>query len=353
MNKILEHFGLTKPLQPMFEKLKDRTLTLDADGLMYEASANSAHLETAIRRGRKAVLEKQYLTGCSFVRAHLTARGSTKAGRKLLNGAGGRYQEQRSAGVKPPLLEPLREAMLRPGVFGEDDGVSMFLHRDIEADDAMMMDSYSIPNVLVYSPDKDLRIAPADWFDPKTGRIDHIKDRYGWVRYDPGEGKLVGHGTAFFWGQMLMGDSADHVKGLLHKPRRGPYGPLRNAAPDCPVCKGTGYLPPHTRGGPKCECLRPMLNDDVGAVLAGEILTDLPDENAAANAVIELYRTIGQNPLPEAGMLWLLRSKEDTAEGYIWSLGLSKQNREFILDCFNTEYRTVPDDEDEEMYPAD
>ena len=90
------------------------------------------------------------------------------------------------------------------------------------------------------------------------------------------------------------------------------------------------------------------INDDMGPVKAFEVLGGLRSEDNAANAVLDLYRAIDQNPLPEAGMLWLLRTPEDTAEGYIWSLGLSKDNREFVLDCYNREYRKpkeVPDDD--------
>lgn len=350
MNDLLKRFGLTsEALAPTFENLNPTVLSLDADGICYEASANAAHLETAVRRAKMRILEKQYLCKCQEVHAHLTARGSTKAGRKLLIGAKGRYQDNRQGTIKPPLLEATREALARPGVFDDSDGVLVFLHRDKEADDAIMQDSYDDPkNTIVYSPDKDLRICPAPWFDPETGRIDRLRqgDRYGWAEFDPAKGKVVGHGTKFFWAQMLMGDEADNVRGLLHIGRWGPHGPARDAKPNCPRCAGTGYLG-QKRGTGKCDCTRPWILDSVGPACTAEILSCCPTEDVAANTVLDLYRTIDQNPLPEACMLWLLRSPEDNAEGYIWGLGLSEQNREFVLDCYNREYRVEVEGDDD------
>lgn len=342
MNPLLTKLGVPGTPAPTFDNLESRTLILDADGLLYEACYRAAKLETAIRRAKLRILEVQFLTKCQFVRAHLTAKGSFKARRHLLLGARGKYQDNRAGTVKPPLLEPLREALAKPGVFDEDDGIEVILHRQLEADDGMMHDAYTIPDAIVYSPDKDLRIVPCAWYDTTTGRIDRIGNRLGWVWYDPSEEKLVGHGTAFFWAQMLMGDDADHVRGLRYIERLGPHRPLKHANKECLHCNGTGYLPPHTRGSPKCDCLREVIREPVGHVGAWQVLAPHGTEDDAANAVLSLYRAIGQNPLPEAGMLWLLRAPEDTAEGYIWSLNLSKENREFVQKCYNTKYKEEP-----------
>jgi hypothetical protein len=82
-----------------------------------------------------------------------------------------------------------------------------------------------------------------------------------------------------------------------------------------------------------------LLHESKSPAKAGEVITLARTEDDAANAVLDLYRSIGQNPLPEACMLWLLRTPEDTAEGYIWSLNLSAENRLFIQECFNQTYR--------------
>lgn len=277
-------------------------LTLDADGLLYSAAHKAAKLETAIRRAKTRIFELQFLTKCELVRAHLTARGCFKAGRHLLQGIKP-YQGNRKGQVKPPLLEPLREALAAPGMFQEHEGIEVYLHRDIEADDAMMMDAYTIPGVICYSPDKDLQIVPCGLYDLETGRVDVILDRYGWIRFDKAKDKIIGHGTAFFWAQMLMGDQADHVQGLL------------------------------TYQNKRC-----------GVSAAWRVLAPIRGENNAANAVLDGYRAIDQNPLPEACALWLLRAYHDTAEGYIWALDLSPENRAFVQDCYNRKYRAEPEE---------
>lgn len=280
-----------------FALSKSGTLSLDADGLLYVCSHKVAKLETAVRRAKTRLFELQFLTKCPLVRAHLTARGCFKAGRHLLEPVRP-YQSGRSGRPKPPMLEPLREALASPGVFQDHEGIEVYLHRDIEADDAIMQDAYNIPDCIVYSPDKDLRIVPCGLYDLETGRVDTIRDRYGWLSWDEAKGKIIGHGTAFFWAQMLMGDSADSVVGL-QRYQNAPCGPVK----------------------------------------AFGVLAQLKTEDDAANAVLDGYRAIGQNPLPEACCLWLLRAPHDTAEGYIWSLKLSAENRQFIQDCYNRRYR--------------
>jgi len=312
----------TNTLPEQFKPLTGGVLTLDADSMLYAACNSVARLSTAISRAKTRIFELQFLTGCKHVRAHLTARGNYKAGRHLLIGAQA-YQDNRKGIAKPPLLEPLREHLAKPEVFQEHEGVQVFLHHDIEADDALMIDAYSIPGVIGYSPDKDLRILPCGWFDTDTGRVDFLKDRYGWIALDRklATPKAIGHGTRFFWCQMLMGDVVDNVKGLLYYERY--KKPKRKR--DLPI----------------------LIHDDAGPKYAVDLLGQCDTENDAANAVLDLYRKIDQNPLPEACMLWLLRTLEDTAEGYIWSLNLSDNNRAFIRDCYNRVYRKDAAEENE------
>lgn len=325
----------TDALPAQFEKATSGTLSLDADGLLYVATNKVAKMSTAIRNAKTRIMELAFLTKCGLVRAHLTSRGSTKAGRYNLLGVKP-YQGNRTGKEKPPLLEPLREWLAAEGAFLPHEGVEVYLHRDMEADDAMMMDAYTIPDVVVYSPDKDLRIVPCSWYDLETGRTDKISNRYGWLGWDETKGKVTGHGTAFFWAQMLMGDAADNVKGLRCVPTQSTtYRAKRFANPDCHACGGTG----RTGIPEKCECLREWYNKDIGPSEAFSLLGVAKTEDGAANIVLDAYRAIDQNPLPEAGMLWLLRAPHDTAEGYIWSLGLSEQNRAFVQDCYNREYR--------------
>lgn len=269
-------------------------LILDGDGLCYEASASAKSLPLALDKLRQKVLELMFLVGAQECRMHLTAKGSRKNMRDCLLGALP-YQGNRQGKPKPPLLEILRIAAAQPGGFPEGTGVTVILHRFLEADDGMMQDAYTQPKALVVSADKDLRIVPCPWYDMQTGNVDTIQDRYGWAEFDPDKGKIVGHGTKFFWAQMLHGDQADNVKGLF------------------------------SALGKRC-----------GAVEAAEILRGCTSEDIAANTVLDLYRLIQQNPWPEAYALWLLRSDDDHVAKYITSLRISKANQEFLREQYNT-----------------
>lgn len=280
-------------------------LLLDGDSFCYEASAGARSLPVALGKFKQKVLETMYLLRCNECRVHLTAKGSTKVHRGKLLGELP-YQGNRNGKVKPPLLEPLRIAAAQDGVFPSDTGVSVTLHHFLEADDALIIDAYRLPKTLMYSPDKDLRLTPGPWYDVNTGRIDEIGDRYGWAEYDADKGKIVGHGTKFFWAQMLHGDQADNVKGLL------------------------------SVHGSKC-----------GQVAAGSILKYCVTEEDAANVVIGLYRVIDQNPLPEAYAMWLLRTDDDEFIKYLFSLRLTAANMQFIQDCWYNRTWRLPHEREE------
>jgi len=303
MSKLDRVKRLAESTPDQYERPLNGTLVLDGDGLVYEACATAAKLETAVRRFKTKVFELMYLTKCGTARVHLTSKDCWKNGRAFVHSSKP-YQANRKGKAKPPLLEATREAVAQDGVFLEHEGVTIILNRLVEADDAMMQDAYSVPDAVVYSPDKDLRIVPCPWYDPKTGQLDKIKDRYGYIDYYLGNTtpKVIGHGTAFFWAQMLMGDTADNVQGI-----RRWYGKL------------------------------------CGPAKAYDVLHECKTESEAANTVLDAYRFGEQNPLPEAHCLWLLRTSTDTAEGYIWSLDLSTENREFIQHCFNLEWKFTPE----------
>lgn len=286
-----------------------RTLLLDADGLAYKATADAKKMDTAIRRFTTLIYEYMYLTKAEFCRAHLTPKGCLKNNRHLLIGAKP-YQANRNNKSKPPLLEPLRT--IAPTLFGPHENVIVINNFNIEADDAIMIDAYSIENCIVVSEDKDLNIVPCPKYCIKTGRTLVLTpgDRFGWVgtrTTESGKLKVDGRGTKFFWLQMLMGDTADNVKGIL---------------------KFDGKL--------------------CGEVAALAALNSITCENHAANLVLNAYRVIDQNPIPEAEMLWLQRAPNDSAIGYIWGLNLTERNRQFLLECYNRPYIMSPEEYNEE-----
>lgn len=274
-------------LQDQFTAPKGRTLILDADSMAYAATATAKTLPTAGRRFVQNVLELMFLTECQFVRAHLTANTCAKVNRKLYPTVQP-YQGNRKFKSKPPLLEPLRQALrsMSPAVSGLiPEGWSITVHDWLEADDAVVQDSFVLGvDGLVYSEDKDLALAPGPVYLRKKGIVDTLTDRLGWIdTYTTRAGaiKAFGHGTKFFWLQMLMGDQADNVKGLTK-----------------------------FEGKP------------IGFMRAFQFVQQYSDESALARAVLQAYSDNAQHPLPEAECLWLRRFDGDSAFNYLSSLDL-------------------------------
>lgn len=269
-----------------------RTLILDADGPAYVAAATVKTLPTAIRKFQQIVLTKMFMTNSEHAEIHLTSHTSTKAGRYNIIGVKP-YQGQRDNKAKPPLLEPLRQAMVHESNWLQNWEV--FYHQKWEADDAMIMSAYRLKDDgIIDSADKDLRLTPYNYWENKNNTLVRPQG-FGSLYYDftpSGSKKLLGYGRKFFWAQMLMGDSADNVQGIL------------------------------TLDGKKC-----------GLVGAMEYLDKYDDESAGANAVIDAYRAINQNPLPEGWFLWLLRNPKDTFWIYLNELDLSAPNQTFLMDC--------------------
>lgn len=308
---ILSKFGvIDTDLEPQFDGcVTGRTVLIDGDGICYEVTADAKKMDTAIRRFTTRIYEYMYLTQSEFARVHLTPKGCFKNGRHLLLGAKP-YQANRRGKPKPPLLEPLRS--IAPSIFLPHEPVQVFAHYDVEADDALHRDSYSVENAILISPDKDLNVVPCPKYDLSTGSTTVLipGDRFGWVctrKTESGKIKSDGRGTKFFWLQMLMGDTADNVKGIL---------------------KFDGKL--------------------CGEVAALAALNAITCEHHAANLVLNAYRVIDQNPIPEAEMLWLQRAPNDSAIGYIWGLNLTERNRQFLLECYNRPYIMLPEEYNEE-----
>ena len=303
MSTMLAKFGIRSEdiqSEPMGFESTGRVLLLDGDSYCYELAAKYKQLETMLRHYETRVREVMFLTKSDAARVHLTPKGCHKNGRHLLNTVKP-YQGNRQGKPKPPLLEQLRGSLEH--YFSVIPDIMVFNHYDIEADDALMIDTYAIPNTCLVSADKDLQIACT----PSYCMTDYIEtrlpqgNRFGQI-YETmttgGKFKVKGKGTSFFWWQMLAGDKADNVQGIQK------------------------YL------GKLCG--------DVGAYNA---LASIRCEHEAANLVLSGYMDIDQNPLPEAAALWLLRAPNDTAEGYIASLNLNNDVRSFINDCYQREWK--------------
>ncbi len=275
-------------LPDMFERsVQGRTLILDADFPCYQASSTVKRLATALTRFQTLVETERFIVGAESVEVHLTPRGCSKCLRYWYPTVKP-YQGQRT-GPKPALLQPLREAVQ---TYDWPDNWSVYGWKDREADDGMIMHGVRHGDKgIILSGDKDLCLTAGPYWEIEEGRLDIIDNRYGWIRPKQmtSSTKVIGHGTKFFWAQMLMGDSADNVQGIIRYNRA--------------LC---------------------------GPVAAYNALKDVHDESEAANLVLRAYAAIQQDPLAEAQCLWLRRSDEDCAYRYLCELNLDPDLRAWI-----------------------
>lgn len=280
-----------------------RILILDGDGPCYRVAATVKRLDTAIRRFQQDMLTQMFLTKAQHVRVHLTAHDSLKAGRFNVKGIKP-YQGQRKGKDKPSLLEPLREAITyRENWLPE---FSVTLHRELEADDGMMIEAYAYgENSVMWSDDKDLRMTPYPYWERERGVL-MPSEPFGYLmmKYtESGTPKCIGQGPLFFWAQMLMGDPADHIQGILRL------------------------------NGAKCGA--------VGAYNALHEFEAGKDINAVANFVLDAYRKIDQNVIAEGWLLWMHRRHGDSFLHYLSELVLTDENRRFVHDCYGRDWYSV------------
>lgn len=304
MSLVIKGLDLSKvkaKQQDMSRLKAGRTLILDGDGPAYRAAATSARLDTAVRKFQSAVLTELMMTGCSTASVHLTHRTSHKNGRMHVL-ATKPYQGQRKGKSKPPLLELLRDTMMNRENWLPEFDVTM--HYEIEADDAMIIQAHQLGmDGVIWSDDKDLRCTPWLYYERDEGRV-CSPEPHGFVteKFTPaGERKCLGQGPIFFWAQMLMGDSADHIAGI------------------------------RTLNGSSC-----------GIAGAYNTLKSIKHRDEAANIVVDGYRAIDQNIIAEGFLLHLLQHPRDHVYDYILSHDLSEPNRMFVQDCMSRHWFEAP-----------
>lgn len=253
-------------------------LLLDGDFLIYQAAATVKTLPTAIRRFYTLVMTEMFLTGCKTCRVFITPTGSAKCNRYLYPSVLP-YQGQRKNRAELPLKQPLKQHLIRNQVEYADKCIEIICDDWNEADDLLIQHSYELKERgLLSSGDKDLRLTPYPWWDAEMGRIEPTLDpEFGYLYWDPDANMpCKGRGRKFFWAQMLMGDQADNVRGIL-KYQGKPCGPA------------TAY----------------------------RLLHEVQTEEEAANLVVSAYAEINQDVLAEAQMLWLRRTQDDCAYKYL------------------------------------
>lgn len=279
---------------------KGRVLILDADSLAYKVSATVKKLPTAINRFKLGVEEMRFLTNSETVLAHLTHDDCLKAGRGKILGVKP-YQGNRKGNEKPELLHLTREAVSSSENILPEHQVK--LHMELEADDVCMIDSYRLKERgVLTSPDKDLRQTPYKFYDDYLGKIIQA-DGIGHLWEHVTEGGSVsvhGIGRIFFWAQMMMGDTADNVGGLQYF-KGSRIGAVRTL-----------------------EHLEQFNYDD--------------EEDRLANFVIDAYREIDQNPIPEGYMLHMMRDWGDSFWHVCKEIEWSDENIKFLLDCVKRDW---------------
>jgi len=168
--------------------------------------------------------------------------------------------------------------------------------------------------------DKDLDMSPGLHMHPETFEEYEVPDGYGhlWICEKTSAKKCKGHGTAFLWAQMLMGDGADDIPGLpgvsaAYLNKRFPTKAVLNAK--TAKAKQTALL---KRKAGSC-----------GAVRAYEILERATTDREAYELVREAYEsyygkqpfqyvcwrgtehtfTAGHMMLEQARLLWMRRTQ--------------------------------------------
>lgn len=280
---------------------KGRVLILDGDSDAYAISAKVKTLPTAIRNFQLAVLEHMFMARAETAEVHLTSTYALKSGRSSIR-ASKPYQGNREGKSRPPLLEPLREAMAQEENWLPEFSVE--LHYELEADDACMISSHYLRDRgVMSSADKDLRSTPWRYYERRTGQVLEPAG-WGslWEHVTPGGSySIEGHGEIFFWAQMLMGDSADNIQGI------------------------------EKYKGKAC-----------GPVMTWELIGDLPEElntpEYVINLVLDGYREADQNPLPEGWLLHMLRSRDDNFYEYLKEKPISAENWDFLTECLDRDW---------------
>lgn len=295
---------------------ESNVLLYDGDGACYTHSAGVKNIGTCYRRLEKDILTMMYLTNCDSSRVHLTPKGCYKNGRHLLLGVKG-YQLNRGSNRKPELLDELRAGAAI--YFQDHPTIQIIPNYELEADDGLIIDAYSMKNSVLISPDKDLNLNPFKDYVVEEGVFRKLPDgdTFGWLDRKQwltpsgkASSKMIGKGIKFFLGQCLMGDTADNVKGILKL--------------DGGLC---------------------------GEAAAVRALKDITCPHEAVNRVLSGYRVIDQNIAPEAEAMWLLRYKGDCSYKLFNEYELTTENKQFIDDCYlNRKWKLTEEEYAEAAY---
>ena len=191
------------------EKVPGRFLLVDGDYLAYYCAGGD---HTTVGDARMRLMQRlddmKTMAGAEHIALHLTATGSHKGWRYVI--AQQRpYQAQREGSARPKnwaalrdFLESYKGLAFRQKIWGSR-----------EADDGIALHANMLPYGLavIAMKDKDSQmITGALHLDWDTYELTEVPA--GTYETENSTGRLFGH--KWFWLQMLMGDSADHIPGV-------------------------------------------------------------------------------------------------------------------------------------------
>lgn len=309
------------------ETVPGRVLHIDGDFLAYQVSADdSKSLSSMMHNHDVAVEALRLLAGAETVVSHLTASHGDKGGR-YESAIIKEYQGNRKGKIKPKHLYTIKSWM-----HSKRGAIS---HEDQEADDGLCQSNWKAiqegnPDLSVLvSKDKDLQMCSGWHLDWDDGTLEYV-DGFGYVKLDRSKSspKVIGKGTAFFWAQLLMGDTADNISGLP----KLPGSVLNKIKPTKATLAAQAVLDdPKATEKRKASALKTLKNrksGPCGAVNAFKVMTYLKNDKVAYKAIQELYKAYGETEgfkhwktgkevhwkkafLSEANALWMRRNNNN------------------------------------------
>ena len=193
----------------------DRILLVDGDGLAYYCAGND---DTDIGTARFNLVAKVQaaanLVGAERTVVLLTLSGSNKGHRYAIARVKA-YQGQRANSKRPKNWQGLRDYMEGKEFPFEVDSTII-----AEADDLFGWYSDTYSDVVILTQDKDMRMVPGLHLDWVTNRQHQVVAGEDSVFNDKQ------YGIKWFWLQMLHGDTADNIPGLVRVVVNGKAKPV-------------------------------------------------------------------------------------------------------------------------------
>lgn len=272
LQEVAEAVAATAPIDRTVARVPGRVLSVDGDMICYQAGGNDDTTVGQAREHARFIISRLVSwSGADKVIVHITAPGCSKGGRYAV-ALTQPYQGNRKPGRKPKHHQNLQDWFM-----SEKSGYRVKVSTDREADDMIAYLAATLPDHVIATKDKDMRMLPGHHVNWDTGDMFWISPT---TYEDTAWGKVFG--TAWFWRQMLQGDTADNIPNVVRL-----FGPA----------KANKALAP--------------AEDDVDAFdIVSVIYMDIHGERWAER--------FAEN----ACLLWLRRSKEaPVTEWFNWMLG--------------------------------